>query len=557
MRSIKFSHVRTTPKAKSVHDILKFVSTKCRCSPTVRPGPVLITVAEGQIEHNGNPQRSKKIRQHDLDIAVWIATVHTIRHAPQTDANDLLELTGTPELVKHAVDKDVRVRREVRDAIVAIKAPRELTIPLMVKTLQEAEPAVVIPAIKTLAELGENAVPLLEGALKDHHACYWACLVLADVGPEAKSATPLIAKVLEHGEPECRLQALVTLGEIGTAAKSALPAVQAALEKDQFGGVKYAAAFALGKMGPNPKSKAALVESLGSKDEHLRVISSWSLEQLYPDDDSLRERCLKVVLPALKSETPAVREVAIQTLADSKPRAGGPSKQVLDAFVSAMQDASPSVVAHVIDALAAKGAAAVPGVLRGLEDPEARPFAVRLALRLGPQAKAASPALAAALKASADDNELRTEIQFALAAVGVIPKAAVPSLIESLGMEDEDVRYSACYALGKMGPAAKAANDALARLVKSDDEFLRFSSVWALVKINPTSTNVVNFALPVLTKALADEREHVRLEIADALGEIGAPAKAALPGLRKLESDASPRVAAAAKAAVAKINGGK
>ena len=461
--------------------------------------------------------------------------------------------SAAASLINLAVDKDVRVRREVRDALIAIKAPRELTIPLMVKTLQEAEPAVVIPAIQTLAELGENAVPVLEGALQDHRACYWACLVLADVGPKAKAATPMIVKVLGHGEPECRLQALVTLGEIGAGAKEALPAILDTLEKDKFGGVKYAAAFALGKMGPNPNSKTALLKALSSKDEHLRVISCWSLGQLYPADAKLNERCLKIVLAALKSKTPAVREVAIQTLAEGKPRAGGPSQQVLDAFVEAMQDASPSVVAHVIDALAAKGEDAVPGVVRALQDPKARPFAVRIALRLGPQAQAASPSLAAALKETEDDVDLRTEIQFALAGAGAIPESAVPSLIKSLGMEDQEVRYSACYALGKMGPAAKAANDALASLVKDEDEFLRFSSVWALVKINPTSVKVVNFALPVLTNALGDEREHVRLEIAVALGDIGSAAKAALPSLRKLEGDPSPRVAAAAKEAVAKI----
>ena len=41
---MNFSHVRTTPNAKSVHEILKFVSTKCRCSPTVR------LAAQGQRE---------------------------------------------------------------------------------------------------------------------------------------------------------------------------------------------------------------------------------------------------------------------------------------------------------------------------------------------------------------------------------------------------------------------------------------------------------------------------------------------------------------------------
>ena len=76
-----------------------------------------------------------------------------------------------------------------------------------------------------LAEKGETAVPLLCELLKHDAACYWACLVLADIGPNAKDAVPVLQELLKHKHPEVRIQALVALGKIGPAVKSAAPAV--------------------------------------------------------------------------------------------------------------------------------------------------------------------------------------------------------------------------------------------------------------------------------------------------------------------------------------------
>jgi HEAT repeat protein len=128
-------------------------------------------------------------------------------------------------------------------------------------------------------------------------------------------------------------------------------------------------------------------------------------------------------------------------------------------------------------------------------------------------------------------------------------------LLQSLDADVPELRYSACYALGKIGPAAESAVPALHRCLQSSDEFMRFAAVWALVHIEPQNEPVHRRALPLLIKALADSRAHVRAEAAATLGELGSEARAALGHLRGLLVDPSPEVRTAAEVAIRQIGG--
>ena len=114
-----------------------------------------------------------------------------------------------------------------------------------------------------------------------------------------------------------------------------------------------------------------------------------------------------MLLEALKSDNEHIRQLVIRTLSELPTPAEGPRPEVLDAFVAAMEDAEPEVVGEVMAALAARGKAALPGILRGLANDKARPYAVRVAALLGPDAEPALPALLEAWKGTADDPALR------------------------------------------------------------------------------------------------------------------------------------------------------
>lgn len=452
-----------------------------------------------------------------------------------------------------ARDPEAIVRRAAIRALKALRLPHEVVIPKMAKALSSASPADAAAIVGTLAEGGKESVPFLTECLADKHACYWACLALGEIGADAKPAVPQLAKLESREEPEVRLQALVALGQIGPAAKPAVPQVVKALERDKAEGVRYAAAFALGQIGAGDKqSRAALAAAMKGDDAFLQVVSAWALARVAKDDKKLQEQVTQLILKALSSDKVDVRRVAARALAEINP----PPELVAPVLLEAIQDEDQSVIGNAADALASLGTQIVPRLANhGLKNKDLRLYAVRVLAKIGPDAKEAAPALAAALVDA--EGDFRREAQFVLGMFGPAAAPAVPELVKSLASDDDQIRNSAIYALGKIGPAAKAASPELRKLHDGDDDFARFAATWALVRIDPKDAKLVAAAVPALIKGLADERPLVRAESAATLGELGAAAQAALPELKKAADDADPSVNAAAKQAIEKIDRGK
>ena len=233
-----------------------------------------------------------------------------------------------------------------------------------------------------------------------------------------------------------------------------------------------------------------------------------------------------------------------------------PSQAITEAFAKMLQNASPEIVDDVIEALASRGEAALPGVIRALQDEKLRPLAVQVALRLGAKAEPAAPALIKALEQTQDDPVLRHEIQFALGALGPAAVGAVPELINSLSEEEElPVRHSACYALGRIGPAAKDATFKLNLQMRSEDDFTPVAAVWALLRIHPNNARIQQAAVPLLTAALDDEEARSRGNRRGARRYRTGRKTAAIPRLKQALQDDNPLVRDAAEQALKKLQG--
>lgn len=464
-------------------------------------------------------------------------------------------LPAADALIANAFDKEPLVRRATLRALRAIDPPQEKTLPLVIKILEQGDMSVIIPALHSLAAEGKDAVPRLRNALKHEKAQYWACVVLADIGPDAAPAVGEIRDVLKSKDPDTRLQALVALGDIGKASRPALPAILEVAGSDKFEHVRYAAIYALGKIGTSDTVDAKLEAWMKSDDPFLRVVSAWALGRNNLDDKAVVGRAVKLIVESFKSDDVDVRRAAARAMVefDADPQLVGPL------LVQALNDEDDTVVANAIAALAAFGPKALDHIDNALANKGLRHYALLLVARLGAEAASAVPAIVTALEKATDseeDIEFTREAHFALSQIGPAGKSAIPQLMKALGSEHDEVSASASYALGKMGPAAVGAIPALQRATSNESLVVRAASVFALWQIQPGNRTRRITARALLLKALDEERPLVRAGAATMLGELGSKDSAVTNKLAKLrDEDEETLVRQAATEALKKLAG--
>jgi HEAT repeat protein len=169
---------------------------------------------------------------------------------------------------------------------------------------------------------------------------------------------------------------------------------------------------------------------------------------------------------------------------------------------------------------------------------------------LGPQARPALPALAAATH---DESfGVRAVAVQALASVGGGGTDSVTALTEAMhGSADGDYRWKAARALGQLGPAAVAAAPALVQALSDDNGHVRREAAIALGRIGPAAEAVA--AIP-LASVLEDPDPTIRVVAARALGRIRAAGAA--PALARHLEDDDEAVRQAARASLEAIRDG-
>jgi hypothetical protein len=95
-----------------------------------------------------------------------------------------------------------------------------------------------------------------------------------------------------------------------------------------------------------------------------------------------------------------------------------------------------------------------------------------------------------------------TEQETAAAALARIGRAAVPSLIQTLGHRDADVRRQAALVLAKIGPDAADAVPELTDLLDDSEENVRKAAARALGQIGPAASE----AVPALMRQLVQPK---------------------------------------------------
>jgi HEAT repeat protein len=331
--------------------------------------------------------------------------------------------------------------------------------------------------------------------------------VAAAAAVAAETTVPQLVASLKSNDEAARATAADQLAAAGAKAQSAVPALTEALH-DVSPVVRVHAAHALGQMGEAAKPAVLeLMKLVGDRDPAVRRQASAALRQLRPGP--------KVTVPL---------------------------------FAKLMADADPGVRTRAMNALAEAGEEAVPFLIAALKNEKSAYWACLVLRDLGPQSKAAVPALA---KLVTDQHvEVRREAILALAAIGPAAAPASANIVPAL--DDTLTCAAAVYALGCIGNVSDEAEAKIRKHALDDpDKIVRVASIWATAKLHFDSKQYLRRATQALAKMLKDPEPRVRAAAANALAVLNPGPDITLPVMEEVLRDADEKVVAAALDAIA------
>jgi HEAT repeat protein len=343
------------------------------------------------------------------------------------------------------------------------------------------------------------------------------------------------------------------LAELGPDAKDAASALKKANRSDRDEGVQRAIADALKKIGSppdatdasdkksQPDSKVAVRDEIQDKiQQEIRRLGSSDYNQFNAASDALvgmGPNAVPALIQALDDDSGGIRMRAAAALR----RLGPQAQPAASALARALKrDNREDVRRYAAQALGAVSSELHPELIDAVKDesPRVRLQAIEGLAVFGPAAREAIPALADAMKDR--DGNIINAAAITLAKIG---KEAVPVLTGYSKDKDQRVREAATAALGRIEDknpyslAGKAGNDFVAAVnaivggLESDDKWLQSKAVAAL-RAAPNAGVMARQAVPALIRLLQDDDPNVRDGAAEALGNIGPWAKAALEPLQ-------------------------
>jgi len=305
---------------------------------------------------------------------------------------------------------------------------------------------------------------------------------------------------------------------------------------------KLGAIRAVAQLGRNGEGAAGLlVKALSDSDRNVRLAAVDALGKIGPSTTEVVVAMTKLV--------------------------GGKDGDAADAAVNVLRLIGPGA-APAIDALLLKYAEG--------KDGKARDSIIDALGMIGPAAHRAVPMLIRTFKKSSDYN-LRSRVAYALGNIGQPIETVVPALIVALADDHCNVRAGGARGLGKIGPKAAKAQAALRKALKDTNPAVASRAVWALGRLGASDEQTIaaligllsssqDYALAAaalgkagkpgidaLVKRLGSPDAVWRLLAVRALGQIGYPAAAAAPAVKKATADKDANVRRAAALALKKI----
>jgi len=401
-------------------------------------------------------------------------------------------LTGTTEEVRTDAMYALRdVGSDAREAITALEAILK----------EEDERVTAANVILHIQPTHKAALAVILEDLKNDRPQHWTFTALEHLGPLAHEGVPSLVLLLKNEQEFVVDQTVQALGKIGPAAKEAVPALIEALKNRK----NIWIVNALGEIG-SPEAVPTLIELSKDPDPKIRQYSATALGLIGRASDAT----VPALLEALKDKDDDVRAHAIMALGEIKPEA----KITLPHFQEALKDKNLFV----------------------------RGIALARLGELGPEAKSAVPELLESVK---KDKDFSRSVAIALGQIGPEAKAGIPFLLELLTDEkndarQHDTRVQAALAIWRIEQNKEVSLPVLRQGLKSPQENVRIEAALALWRMGEEKEKMMDLLMECLkdtksrTRKQALQARFVRFRAAEALGEIGPDAKAAVPLLIEL-----------------------
>ena len=475
-----------------------------------------------------------------------------------SDADKDLYADAVTQLVGALIHNDARVRRACLRSLRALDPAPEQLMPVVDTVFATQDPAVILPALQSIADMGSEAVPFLVERLKLPQGRFWASVAITEIGPGAAGATQALIEALPESGLDEQLHEVFALAAIGEGAQSAGEAL-IQLYGDGDSSLHGPILYAIGKL--KYKEAESFLAQTVAEESPLSATAAWALAKMNPDESELVEDAVERMRAQCKSESAFEQAAAVSALSDLSPYLDETQRRNLGAFFGGMLANTPEPVQEAAAAaLVRLSSDGVPALVSLLKDNETQPIALGIASAIGESAAEAVPHIVNLLDSK--DDEVLHEAILALAAIGSASSPATDRLVAIL---DESVQnnsevesrlhYAAAYCLGRIGsPAARKALPRLKKLSGSSDGMQATVAIWAVLQITPDDEEQFKNAVPLLTKALNSEVQAVRLEAIIALGDLGRSAKDAVPAIELVSEDDPVRtIRLAAQQALEKI----
>ncbi len=501
----------------------------------------------------------------DADPVVATQAAAAIGHIREDD--DLKSLSDTDkdlyadavtQLVGTLVHNDARVRRACLRSLRTLDPSPEQLMPVVDTVFASQDPAVILPVLQSIADMGSEAVPFLVERLKLPQGRFWASVAITEIGPGAAGATQALIEALPESALDEQLHEVFALAAIGEGAQSAGDALMR-LYGDGDSSLHGPILYAIGKLKYR-EAESVLTQTV-SEESPLSATAAWALAKIHPDDAVLVDDAVKRMRAQCQSESVFEQAAAVSALSDLSAYMDTTQRQSLGVFLGNMLvNATEPVQEAAAAAIVRLGSDGVPAAMSLLKDTETQFVALGIISAIGESAAEVVSDIVGLLDSK--DDEIVHEAILALAAIG---SASAPASDRVLTILNESVQnqnevkarlhYAAAYCLGRIGsPAAMKALPRLKELSVSSDGMQATVAIWAVLQITPDDQEQFENAVPLLTEALASEVQTIRLEATIALGDLGPRAKDAVPAIELVSEDDPVRtIRLAAQQALEKI----